>query len=67
MKFDRNSSTVKGWDSIWAILEMEEKEKDTLLSGVQAGVIANAKKREDDESRAGSLNSSNASLEAPQN
>ena len=28
VKFDRNSSTVKGWDSIWSILEMEEKEKD---------------------------------------
>lgn len=27
VKFDRDSSVVRGWDSIWNILEMEEKEK----------------------------------------
>ena len=65
MKFDRNSSTVKGWDSIWSILEMEEKEKDQLRAGVQAGVESFESKRDGD--RAGSNASSNASFNAPQN
>ena len=30
VKLDRNSGTVKGWDSIWAILELEEKEKESF-------------------------------------
>ena len=31
VKFDRNSSKVTGWDSIWSLLEAEEKEKSDML------------------------------------
>ena len=40
VKLDRNSGVVKGWDSIWDILEMEEKEKEGIKSAVQRGVDA---------------------------
>ena len=60
VKFDRNSSTVKGWDSIWNILEMEEKEKDQLKAGVQAGVKSFESKRDDDSTTAGSMSEEDA-------
>ena len=44
--FDHNSSQVIGWDSIWAIIEGEEKDKDLLRDRLQNGVTDYVRERD---------------------
>ena len=30
VKLDKNSGEIRGWDTIWAILELEEKKKNEI-------------------------------------
>lgn len=39
VSFDPNSSQVVGWDSIWAIIEGEETEKQALKDKLGQGII----------------------------
>ena len=38
IKRDKETGEVGGWDSIWAILELEDKERDAIQVGIQTGV-----------------------------
>ena len=38
IKIDKESGRVSGWDSIWAILELEEKDKTESRNVIQAGI-----------------------------
>ena len=40
VSFDPNSSQVIGWDSIWAIIDGEENEKNALRDKLNAGIGA---------------------------
>ena len=40
VSFDPNSSQVVGWESIWAIIDGEEQEKNALQKKMEAGIGA---------------------------
>ena len=40
VSFDPHSSQVVGWDSIWKIIDAEEKDKSDLVAKLNAGVGA---------------------------
>ena len=44
MSFDPESQQVVGWDSIWAIIEVEENDKKAFEDKLQAGIGAYANK-----------------------
>jgi hypothetical protein len=38
VSFDPKNKSVVGWDSIWAIIDAEEKDKNDLIAKLNAGV-----------------------------
>ena len=44
VSFDPESQQVVGWDSIWAIIEVEENDKKAFEDKLQAGIGAYANK-----------------------
>ena len=49
VSFDPHSSQTVGWDSIWAIIEGEDKEKDAFKQKLDGGVTDYIKKSEEEE------------------